>query len=76
MPIKPQETNPENGRKVQPQPAFMIGGEEYAASLLKVEKLAEYDTDAEILRTWEWIRAMSGTMKANSSALKHNFTRF
>jgi hypothetical protein len=66
MQIEPQETNPENAQKVQQQPTFMIGGEEYSVSLLKVEKIAEYDTDAEILRTWEWIRRMSGAItKAN-----------
>jgi hypothetical protein len=59
MQITPEETNPDAGRN-QHHLAFMIGGEEYAVSLLKVNKITEYDTDTEILRTLEWIRRMSG----------------
>jgi chemotaxis signal transduction protein len=60
MQIKPEETNPENGQRVQQRLTFAVGGKEYPVSLLKVEKIAEYDTDTEILRTWESIRRMSG----------------
>jgi chemotaxis signal transduction protein len=76
MQIKPEETNPEDGQRVQQHLTFAIGAEEYPVSLLKVEKIAEYDRDTEILRTWEWIRRMSEASKANSSALEHNCTRF
>jgi chemotaxis signal transduction protein len=76
MQIKPEETNPEDGQRVQQHLTFAIGAEEYPVSLLKVEKIAEYDRDTEILRTWEWICRMSEASKANSSALEHNCTRF
>lgn len=38
---------------------LMTGGAEFAGSLLRVEKAFEYDTDSEVLRTWEWIQSMS-----------------
>jgi purine-binding chemotaxis protein CheW len=58
MQIKPQENNPENGQKVQQHLTFMIGGEEYAVSLLKVKEIIEYDTVTEVPRTPEWIRGV------------------
>ena len=66
MQVTQQAANPEDGRKAQQHLTLMIGGKEYAASLLKVKKLIEYDTDSEVLRTWEWIRGMSG-VAANST---------
>ena len=54
----PKSTKSENERRVQQHPPLMIDCEEFAASLLKVEKTFEHDT-AEVLRTWEWIRGMS-----------------
>ncbi len=41
------------------QSTSSVNGENYAASLLSVKKLEEYDTDTEVRRTWEWIRGMS-----------------
>jgi hypothetical protein len=38
---------------------FVTRGEQFAASLLRVEKAFEYDTESEVLRTWEWIQSMS-----------------
>jgi hypothetical protein len=58
MHITLQSTESENRQEVQQHPAFMIGSEEIAACLLKVEKTFEHDT-TEVLRTWEWIRGMS-----------------
>jgi len=65
MQITSQASTPENGQRPQQYLTALIGGEEYAASLLRVNKLIEYDTDSEVLRTWEWIRGMSG--RANST---------
>jgi purine-binding chemotaxis protein CheW len=36
----------------------MIGGEEYAVSLLKVKEIIEYDTVTEIPKTPEWVRGV------------------
>jgi chemotaxis signal transduction protein len=66
MQIVKQETNPENGQNAQQHLTFRIGGEE-CASLLKVRKFLEYDTDTEVLRTWEWIRGMSGARSAGKN---------
>jgi len=71
MQITRQEKNQHSKQNVQQHLTFMIGGEEYAASLLKVAKATEYDTDTEILRTWEWIRAMSGSNR-NPAAKSHS----
>ena len=67
MQITSQANSPENGQKPQQHLAVLIGGEQYAASLLRVKKLIEYDTDSEVVRTWEWIRGMSGR-STNSTA--------
>jgi chemotaxis signal transduction protein len=61
MQRNPQEANPDTNHDVQQHMTFMIGSEEYAVSLLKVKNIIEYDTVTEILRTWEWIREMSGS---------------
>jgi hypothetical protein len=53
-----QHHNPKDKQEGAAQ-KFMTGGGEFAASLLRVEKAFEYDTDSEVLRTWEWIRSMS-----------------
>ena len=63
MQSKAQEINPGNGQKNQQHLACLIGDEQYAVSLLKVRSLMEYDTVTEVLRTWEWIREMSGSTK-------------
>jgi len=53
-----QNNSAENRQQAQGQ-NLVMGGGEFAARLLRVEKAFEYDTDSEILRTWEWIGAMS-----------------
>src|SRR6267154_2990237 len=58
MQITSQESNPESGQKVQQHLTFMIGGEEYAVSLLKVKEIIEYDTVTEVPKTPEWIRGV------------------
>jgi purine-binding chemotaxis protein CheW len=52
------QTHSENGQKVQQHLTFMIGGEEYAISLLKVKEIIEYDTVTEVPKTPEWIRGV------------------
>jgi hypothetical protein len=42
-----------------PGQKLAMGAGGLAASLFRVEKAFEYDTDSEILRTWEWVRGMS-----------------
>lgn len=58
MPSSTQETNQENGQNVQQHLTFMIGGEEYAISLLKVREIIEYDTVTQVPKTPEWIRGV------------------
>jgi purine-binding chemotaxis protein CheW len=58
MQIAPQETTPDNGQKVQQHLTFMIGGEEFAVSLLKVKEIIEWDTVTEVPKTPEWIRGV------------------
>jgi purine-binding chemotaxis protein CheW len=53
-----EETKRENGQKVQQHLTFMIGGEEYAISLLKVREIIEYDTVTQVPKTPEWIRGV------------------
>ena len=89
MQIAAQEINPEPGREIQQHLKSLIGDEQYAVSLLKVKSITEYDTVTEVLRTWEWIRKMSGSnrksagttatitpKKTNGSGLEPNFNRF
>jgi hypothetical protein len=55
-----------------------VSGGEFATALLRVEKAFEYETDYEILRTWEWIRTMSPTTapeKTTGSVPEQSFTR-
>ena len=53
-----EETNRETEQNVEQYLTFMIGGEEYAVSLLKVKEIIEYDTVTEIPKTPEWIRGV------------------
>jgi purine-binding chemotaxis protein CheW len=53
-----QDTYFENAQKVQQHLTFMIGGEEYAVSLLKVKEIIEFDTVTEVPKTPEWIRGV------------------
>jgi purine-binding chemotaxis protein CheW len=58
MQITSQDSNFENAQKVQQHLTFMIGGEEYAVSLLKVKEIIEFDTVTEVPKTPEWIRGV------------------
>src|SRR6202047_3911957 len=58
MQIAPQETTPDNRQQVQQHLTFMIGGEEFAVSLLKVKEIIEYDTITEVPKTPEWVRGV------------------
>jgi hypothetical protein len=53
-----QQNNPKNTQKGAGQ-KFITVSAEFGGSLLRVEKAFEYDTDSEVLRTWEWIQSMS-----------------
>ncbi|HZC22295.1 MAG TPA: chemotaxis protein CheW [Candidatus Binatia bacterium] len=58
MQIIQEETSRETEQRVQQYLTFMIGGEEYAVSLLKVKEIIEYDIVTEIPKTPEWVRGV------------------
>jgi len=58
MQITREETNRDTEQNVQQYLTFMIGGEEYAISLLKVKEIIEYDTVTQVPKTPEWIRGV------------------
>ena len=58
MQVTREETNRDAEQNVQQYLTFMIGGEEYAISLLKVKEIIEYDTVTEIPKTPEWVRGV------------------
>ena len=58
MQIAPEETNRDTEQSVQQYLTFMIGGEEYAVSLLKVKEIIEYDIVTEIPKTPDWVRGV------------------
>jgi purine-binding chemotaxis protein CheW len=58
MQIAPEEKDRDTEQNVQQYLTFMIGGEEYAISLLKVKEIIEYDTVTEVPKTPEWIRGV------------------
>ena len=58
MQITREDTNRDTEQNVQQYLTFMIGGEEYAVSLLKVKEIIEYDTVTEIPKTPEWVRGV------------------
>jgi purine-binding chemotaxis protein CheW len=58
MQIKQDENSRDAEQKVQQYLTFMIGGEEYAISLLKVKEIIEYDTVTRVPKTPEWIRGV------------------
>jgi len=58
MQITREETNRETEQAVQQYLTFMLGGEEYALSLLKVKEIIEYDTVTEIPKTPKWVRGV------------------
>jgi purine-binding chemotaxis protein CheW len=58
MQITREETTRDTEQNVQQYLTFMIGGEEYAISLLKVKEIIEYDTVTQVPKTPEWIRGV------------------
>ncbi len=58
MQITREEINRDVEQHVQQYLTFMIGGEEYAVSLLKVKEIIEYDTVTQVPKTPEWIRGV------------------
>jgi len=58
MQITNEETNRATEQTVQQYLTFMIGGEEYAVSLLKVREIIEYDVVTEIPTTPPWVRGV------------------
>jgi len=58
MQITRTEIRQETEQDVQQYLTFMIGGEEYAVSLLRVKEIIEYDTVTEIPKTPEWVRGV------------------
>lgn len=59
MQITREETNRAAAEHhVQQYLTFMIGGEEYAISLLKVKEIIEYDVVTEIPKTPDWVRGV------------------
>src|SRR6266568_142151 len=58
MQITREELNQDTEQNVQQYLTFMIGGEEYAISLLKVKEIIEYDTVTHVPKTPEWIRGV------------------
>jgi purine-binding chemotaxis protein CheW len=58
MQITREEATPGAEQNVQQYLTFMIGGEEYAVSLLKVKEIIEYDTVTHVPKTPEWIRGV------------------
>lgn len=58
MQITRDEDNPVKEQNVQQYLTFMIAGEEYAISLLKVKEIIEYDTVTPVPKTPEWVRGV------------------
>jgi purine-binding chemotaxis protein CheW len=58
MQITQEGTNRETEQNVQQYLTFMIGGEEYAVTLLKVKEIIEYDIVTEIPKTPDWVRGV------------------
>lgn len=58
MQITHEETNRSTEQAVQQYLTFMISGEEYAVSLLRVKEIIEYDVVTEIPKTPQWVRGV------------------
>ena len=58
MQITRDEENRVKEQDVQQYLTFMIAGEEYAISLLKVKEIMEYDTVTPVPKTPEWVRGV------------------
>jgi len=58
MQITKEEINRGPEQNVQQHLTFMIGGEEYAVSLLRVKEIIEYDTITQVPKTPAWVRGV------------------
>jgi len=58
MEITQGQSNREKEQHAQQYLTFMIGGEEYAVSILKVKEIIEYDTVTKVPKTPEWVRGV------------------
>jgi purine-binding chemotaxis protein CheW len=58
MQITRDEENRVKEQDVEQYLTFMIAGEEYAISLLKVKEIIEYDTVTPVPKTPEWVRGV------------------
>ena len=58
MELRKQENIHGGEQAVQQFLTFLIGGEEYAISLLKVREIIEYDVVTKVPRTPEWVRGV------------------
>src|SRR5882757_7824349 len=58
MQITREEINRDTEQNVQQYLTFMIAGEEYAISLLKVKEIIEYDTVTPVPKTPQWVRGV------------------
>src|SRR5215469_14524977 len=58
MQITQEETNRTTEQAVRQYLTFMIGGEEFAVSLLKVKEIIEYDVVTKVPKTPEWVRGV------------------
>lgn len=58
MQVTQESTNREAEQSVHQYLTFLIGGEEYAISLLKVKEIIEYDVVTEIPKTPDWVRGV------------------
>jgi len=58
MQITRDEENHVKEQNVKQYLTFMIAGEEYAISLLKVKEIIEYDTVTPVPKTPEWVRGV------------------
>src|SRR5947209_13394517 len=58
MELRKEEGKQSKEQVVQQFLTFLIGGEEYAISLLKVREIIEYDVVTKVPRTPEWVRGV------------------
>ena len=58
MEITREQVSSANDQGVQQYHTFLIGGEEYAVSLLKVKEIIEYDVVTKVPKTPEWVRGV------------------
>src|SRR4051812_10351373 len=58
MQITKKETSRDMDQDIQQYLTFLIGGEEYAVSLLKVKEIIEYDIVTEVPKTPAWVRGV------------------